>query len=100
MVTRRNKPEIFQIGTVVDDGRTITVTKWGVGPCARCCPCHRNPATGGLLLLQNNSSGSLGVTSFGPPCSCCEPWSYSELAGFLRDLDRIQSLTTVEGQPT
>ena len=49
-MTRTQKPSVFQIGRVWDDGRAVVVSGWGLGPCAAACACHRHPSVGSLAI--------------------------------------------------
>lgn len=90
---RGRRPSIHHVGTVRDDGHTVTVTGWGVGLCAANCNCHRHPVGHHITLVEDTRApGSLGLVRYGGPCACCEPWTADELAGMVRDLaalDRV-----------
>jgi hypothetical protein len=88
-----NRPGIYQIGRVDDDGTTLTITGWGLGLCAAACWCHRHPSTGHLTIAENQAAGTLGLASH-RPCDCCTPWTADELAAVLRDLADIGTLET------
>lgn len=94
MTNRR--PSIFQIGKVIDDGAVVRITGWGLGLCPPRCGCHCDPRNGGLEISQSDT-GQLGLRQFlttGEVCDCCEPWTANELAGTLRDLEALETLTT------
>lgn len=79
------RPSIFQVGEVRDDGTSVLITGWGLGLCLAACVCHRD-ATGQLRILEDQSGGTLGLSSWAPGCTCCEPWQAHELAAILADL--------------
>jgi hypothetical protein len=97
---RRNKTPITQTGSFEDDAGIARPCGWAFDTCRHRCPCHISPATGGLEILQHDASGSLGLKRFGL-CTrnCCEPWSYTELLSFLRDLTQIEELASTEEEP-
>ncbi|SFK42120.1 hypothetical protein [Geodermatophilus ruber] len=96
-MTRSQKPSVFQIGQVWDDGDTIVVSGWGLGLCAAACACHRHPSTGHLAIAEDQAEGLLGLVSFADSgCTCCEPWTADELSAVLRDLDTVSGLDAQE----
>lgn len=94
---RGRRPSIFQLGKVRDDGRTITVSGWGLGLCAANCNCHRHPRGRHITLLEDYGAGTLGLVRYGGPCDCCQPWTYDELAAVARDIADITALQTTAG---
>ncbi|HEX2072377.1 MAG TPA: hypothetical protein VHF92_01225 [Geodermatophilus sp.] len=96
-MTRSQKPSVFQVGKVWDDGRTVVVSGWGLGLCASACVCHRHPSAGILAIDEDQAGGRLGLVSFRPGgCDCCEPWTADELAAVVRDLQRVSGLDAEE----
>ncbi|MEX5717910.1 hypothetical protein [Geodermatophilus maliterrae] len=96
-MTRSQKPSVFQVGRIWDDGNTVVVSGWGIGLCASACPCHRHPIAGHLAIDEDQSGGTLGLRSFREDgCDCCEPWTADELSGVLRDLQRLAGLDAEE----
>jgi hypothetical protein len=97
-MTYQQKPSIFQIGKVHENGPSVIVSGWGLGMCAPGCRCHRNPADGQLALAEDQFGGSLGLRSFTTDgtCDCCVPWTSAELAAILRDVARVESLDSAE----
>ena len=96
-MTRNQKPSVFQVGQIWDDGRTVVVSGWGIGLCAPGCPCHRSPAGGHLSIEEDHTGGTLGLLSFRDTgCDCCEPWTADELSAVLRDLQRVSGLDAQE----
>ena len=95
-MTRTQKPSVFQVGEIFDDGRTVVVSGWGIGSCSAGCPCHRSPVDGHLSIDEDQAGGTLGLRTFDPDCSCCEPWTADELSAVLRDLERVISLDAQE----
>ncbi len=96
-MTRSQKPSVFQVGKVWDDGRTVVVSGWGLGLCARACVCHRHPSAGTLAIDEDQAGGRLGLVSFREDgCDCCEPWTADELAAVVRDLQRVSGLDAEE----
>lgn len=96
---RVQHPSIFRVGLVHDDGKTVTLTGWGVGLCPSICRCHRDPLTGRLTLYQDQRGGRiglLGLIHYDPPdCDCCSPWTHDELAAVLRGLAALKELDTI-----
>ena len=92
------KPSIFQLGKVHDNGPAVVVSGWGLGMCASTCRCHRNPEDGQLALAEDQAAGQLGLRSFTPSgeCDCCEPWTSSELSAILRDVAVLEGLQAQE----
>ena len=90
---RGNRPSIFRIGQVHDDGATVTVTGWGVGLCMTGCICHQDPQTRELRIDDDTPAGTLGLLSHRPGCTCCSPWTVAELTGVLNDLADIEALS-------
>lgn len=82
----RNRPSISRIGMVAVVGTETRVTGWALGSCATGCRCHLDPDTGGLVIAEDQDTGSLGLASYGPPCDCCQAWTADELASVLRDV--------------
>ncbi|MGY1838709.1 MULTISPECIES: hypothetical protein [unclassified Modestobacter] len=97
-MTYRQKPSIFQLGKVHDNGPSVIVSGWGLGMCAASCHCHRNPADGQLALAEDQAGGSLGLRSFSDTgaCDCCEAWTSAELAAILRDVAVVEALDCQE----
>jgi hypothetical protein len=99
-MTRQQRPSIFQLGQVIDDGTTLHVHGWGLGLCATACACHRHPLTGQLAVVQDQEAGTLGLATYTGPamgrplCGCCTPWTATELAAILRDLADVAALAT------
>jgi hypothetical protein len=63
--------------------------------CLRGCRCHLHPITRGISMLEG-ANGSLGLHKY-HVCYCCEPWTWQELDGFVKDLAAIAAMTTIEG---
>ena len=96
-MSRGRKPSVFQVGTVLDDGRTIVISGWGLGLCAGACACHRHPSAGHLAIAEDQAGGSLGLVSFRDGgCDCCEPWTADELTVIVRDLQMVATLDAPE----
>ena len=97
-MTYQQKPSIFQVGQVHENGASVIVSGWGVGMCAPSCRCHRNPYDGQLALTEDQAGGSLGLKSFTEDgaCDCCEPWTAAELCAILRDVAALDSLDSSE----
>jgi hypothetical protein len=96
-VSQSRKPSVFQVGTVSDDGRVVTISGWGLGLCLVGCTCHRHPAAGTLAIAEDQAGGTLGLVSYRTGgCDCCEPWTARELTGVVRDLAAVQSLDAPE----
>lgn len=95
-MTRTQKPSVFQVGTVWDDGDTIVVAGWGLGLCIAACDCHRHPSTGSLAIAEDHAAGLIGLTSHRDGCDCCEPWTAEELAVVVRDLEMVAAFDTPE----
>ncbi len=96
-MTRTQKPSVFQVGQIWDDGRTVVVSGWGIGLCASGCPCHRSPAGGSLSIDEDQAGGTLGLRSWlDDGCDCCEPWTAEELTAILRD---FSSLAALDSEP-
>ncbi len=92
------KPSIFQLGKVHENGPSVIVSGWGLGMCAPACSCHRNPADGQLALAEDQAGGKLGLRSFTVTgeCDCCEAWTSAELAAILRDVAAVEGLESSE----
>jgi hypothetical protein len=97
-MTYRQKPSIFQLGKVHDNGPSVIVSGWGLGMCATSCSCHRNPEDGQLALAEDHTGGSLGLRCFadGGRCDCCEAWTSAELSAILRDVAALEALDASE----
>ena len=97
-MTYTQKPSIFQLGTVHENGAAVIVSGWGLGMCAPHCRCHRNPVDGQLALAEDEAGGSLGLRSFTPDgrCDCCEAWTSGELQAILRDVAAVEALESQE----
>lgn len=96
-MTRSQKPSVFQVGQIWDDGNTVVVSGWGIGLCASACHCHRHPVAGHLAIDEDQAGGTLGLRSFHEDgCGCCEPWTADELSAVLRDLQRLAGLDAQE----
>ena len=96
-MTRTQKPSVFQIGRVWDDGNAVVVSGWGLGLCASGCACHRHPSVGSLAIAEDQERGLLGLVSHREGgCDCCEPWTAEELAAILRD---FSSLSALDSEP-
>jgi hypothetical protein len=94
-ISRRTKPKVTMVGTVERVGTQVLIAKWGLGLCLRGCRCHLHPITRGLSMLEG-ANGSLGLHKY-HVCYCCEPWTWQELDGFVKDLAAIAAMTTIEG---
>ncbi|QXG77640.1 hypothetical protein KUM42_09165 [Modestobacter sp. L9-4] len=92
------KPSIFQLGKVHENGASVIVSGWGLGMCASSCRCHRNPEDGQLALAEDQAGGSLGLHSFTDTgdCGCCEAWTSAELLAILRDVAALDALDSSE----
>jgi hypothetical protein len=96
-VTRTQKPSVFQIGNVWDDGHAVVVSGWGLGLCAAACACHRHPSVGSLAIAEDQTEGLLGLVSYREGgCDCCEPWTADELTAIVRDLEMVAGLDAPE----
>jgi hypothetical protein len=96
-VTRSQKPSVFQIGQIWDDGNSVVVSGWGLGLCAYGCPCHRHPSAGSLAIAEDQAEGLLGLVSFRDGgCDCCEPWTADELIAIVRDLEAVAGIEAQE----
>ena len=96
-MTRSQKPSVFQIGRVWDDGNTVVVSGWGLGLCVAACGCHRHPAAGTLAIAEDQAAGLLGLVSHREGgCDCCEPWTAGELTAIVRDLQLVAGLDASE----
>jgi hypothetical protein len=96
-MTYQQKPSIFQLGRIHENGAAVIVSGWGLGMCAPSCRCHRNPVDGQLALAEDQTGGSLGLKSFAEDgCDCCEPWTSAELAAILRDVAVVEALESSE----
>jgi hypothetical protein len=96
-VTRTQKPSVFQIGRVWDDGTSVVVSGWGLGLCAAACACHRHPSAGSLTIAEDQAEGLLGLVSHREGgCNCCEPWTADELTAIVRDLELVAALDAPE----
>jgi hypothetical protein len=96
-VTRTQKPSVFQIGRVWDDGHSVVVSGWGLGLCAAACACHRHPSAGSLAIAEDQSLGLLGLVSHREGgCDCCAPWTADELTAIVRDLELVAGLDAPE----
>lgn len=97
-MTRSQKPSVFQLGEVREDGDATVVAGWGLGMCASQCACHRDPADGQLRIREDGAGGTLGLRSFadGGECDCCEPWTSAELLAVLRDTAAVAALECQE----
>ncbi len=96
-MTRTQKPSVFQVGRVWDDGHAVVVSGWGLGSCASSCACHRHPSTGSLAIDEDQTRGLLGLASYREGgCDCCEPWTAGELSAIVRDLQVVDGLDASE----
>ncbi|SDM93657.1 hypothetical protein SAMN05660642_03627 [Geodermatophilus siccatus] len=96
-MTRTQKPSVFQVGRVWDDGHAVVVSGWGLGLCASACACHRHPSTGSLAIAEDQTRGLLGLVSHREDgCDCCEPWTAVELSAIVRDLRVVADLDAPE----
>jgi hypothetical protein len=97
-MTYQQKPSIFQLGSVHENGASVIVSGWGLGMCVSACRCHRNPADGQLALAEDQAGGSLGLRSFtvDGQCDCCEAWTSGELQAILRDVAAVGALESQE----
>ncbi len=96
-MTRIQKPSVFQIGRVWDDGNTVVVSGWGLGQCISGCPCHRHPSAGTLAIAEDQAAGVIGLVSYQEGgCDCCEPWTADELGAVVRDLEMVAGLDAQE----
>ena len=94
---RTQKPSVFQVGRVWNDGSSVVVSGWGLGLCASACACHRHPSAGHLAIAEDQAGGRLGLASYRDGgCDCCEPWTADELAAILRDFRTVWSLQAEE----
>lgn len=92
-MSRGQKPSIFQVGRIWDDGDTMVISGWGLGLCISACSCHRHPAAGSLAISEDPAGGRLGLASYREGgCDCCQPWTAGELAAIVRDLDLVAGL--------
>ena len=96
-MTRTQKPSVFQVGRVWNDGNAVVVSGWGLGLCASACACHRHPSAGRLAIAEDQAGGRLGLASYRDGgCDCCEPWTAEELAAILRDFRTVSNLQAQE----
>ncbi|WP_448610628.1 hypothetical protein [Geodermatophilus sp. URMC 60] len=96
-MTRTQKPSVFQVGRVWDDGNSVVVSGWGLGLCAAACACHRHPAAGRLAIAEDQAEGLLGLVCYREGgCDCCEPWTADELTAIVRDLELVATLDAPE----
>jgi hypothetical protein len=96
-VTRGQKPSVFQVGRVWDDGNAVVVSGWGLGLCASACACHRHPSGGTLAIAEDQTRGLIGLVSHRHGgCDCCEPWTADELTAIVRDLEMVAGLDAPE----
>jgi hypothetical protein len=97
-MTYSQKPSIFQLGKVHENGPSVIVSGWGLGMCASSCRCHRNPEDGQLALAEDQAAGRLGLRSFSDAgrCDCCEPWTSAELSAILRDVAVLEAMDAQE----
>jgi hypothetical protein len=96
-MTRGQKPSVFQVGQVWDDGTTVVVSGWGLGLCAAACTCHRHPTAGHLAIDEDHAQGLLGLVTYREGgCDCCEPWTADELGAILRDLEMVSGIDAQE----
>jgi len=96
-MTRGQKPSIFQVGQVWDDGSSVVVAGWGLGLCVSGCACHRHPSAGSLAIAEDQAGGRLGLVSYRDGgCDCCEPWTADELGAIVRDFRVVAGLDAQE----
>ena len=96
-MTRTQKPSVFQVGRVWDDGTAVVVSGWGLGLCVSACACHRHPSAGTLAIAEDQAEGLIGLVSYREGgCDCCEPWTAEELSAILRD---FSSLAALDSEP-
>ncbi|MGY1630825.1 hypothetical protein ACI784_03815 [Geodermatophilus sp. SYSU D01186] len=95
-MARGQKPSVFQVGQLWDDGDTVVVSGWGLGLCAAACSCHRHPSAGHLTIAEDQAAGLLGLASYRDDCDCCEPWTADELGAILRDLEMVSGIDAQE----
>jgi hypothetical protein len=96
-VSHSRKPSVFQVGSIADDGRIVTISGWGLGLCLAGCTCHRHPVAGTLAIEEDQAGGTLGLVSYREGgCDCCEPWTARELSAVVRDLATVQALDAPE----
>ncbi|MGY1824385.1 hypothetical protein [Geodermatophilus sp. SYSU D00079] len=95
-MARGQKPSVFQVGQVWDDGATVVVSGWGLGLCAAACACHRHPSGGHLTIAEDQAAGLLGLQTYDDGCTCCEPWTADELGAILRDLEMVSGIDAQE----
>ena len=89
-MTRAQKPSVFQVGRVWDDGNAVVVSGWGLGLCVSACVCHRHPTAGTLAIAEDQARGLIGLVSHRDGgCECCEPWTADELGAVVRDLEMM-----------
>ncbi|NEK59581.1 hypothetical protein GCU56_17120 [Geodermatophilus sabuli] len=94
---RTQKPSVFQVGQIWDDGDIVIVSGWGLGLCVAACACHRHPSTGSLAIAEDQAQGLLGLVSHRDGgCDCCEPWTADELSAVVRDLEMVTHLEAQE----
>lgn len=88
----RNRPGIWQIGTIRDEGHRRIPTHWGVGLCIDACKCHMNPLDGKLNIHEDPNLSVLGLARYiDIGCTCCEPWTVDELQAMLDTLAKIEA---------
>ena len=96
-MTRTQKPSVFQVGRVWDDGNAVVVSGWGLGLCVSACACHRHPSAGSLAIAEDQAAGLIGLVSYREGgCDCCEPWTADELGAVVRDLQMVAGLDAQE----
>ena len=96
-MTRAQKPSIFQVGRVWDDGNAVVVSGWALGLCVTACACHRHPSAGALAIAEDQAQGLIGLVSHRDGgCDCCEPWTADELSAVVRDLEMVAGIDAPE----
>ena len=96
-MARTQKPSVFQVGRVWDDGNAVVVSGWGLGLCVSACACHRHPSVGNLAIAEDQAQGLIGLVSYREGgCDCCEPWTADELSAVVRDLQMVAGLDAPE----
>lgn len=91
-MNRGRRPAIRRVGHVHDDGQTVTISGWALDICAARCDCHRHPYHRQIALLEDITTGHIGLVRYGGPCDCCQPWTFDELAATVRFFADVAAL--------